>query len=183
MQYPIWPSRAAARCAVTTPLSSTGAFIGMAALVFLGDFVSKSLAVGLWSDERYPLLGRLILIEVVRNPLGAFSTSLGAYTWEINVVGTITAVLLAMIVCPRLARLDAIAPSALGMIAGAALGNLASLVTSPGGVPDFLAIVHGKGTLVLNVADVAAYVGILCCARLVWTLVRAVVGTALGRSG
>jgi len=36
---------------------------------------------------------------------------------------------------------------------------------------------------VLNVADVAAYVGILCCARLIWTLVRAVIGTALGRSG
>lgn len=181
MRYPVSSARAAA--AVTTPLSSTGTFIGMAALVFLGDFVSKSLAIGLWGDERYPLLGRLIQIEVVRNPLGAFSTSLGAYTWEINVASTVTAVLLAMVVCPRLARLDAMAPSALGMIAGAALGNLASLLTSPSGVPDFLAIVHGKGALVLNVADVAAYLGIFCCARLAYTLARAVIGTSLGRSG
>ena len=181
MRYSVSSARAAA--AVTTPLSSAGTFIGMAALVFLGDFVSKSLAVGLWGDERYPLLGRLVQIEVVRNPLGAFSTSFGAYTWEINVAGTVTAVLLAMAVCPRLARLDALAPSALGMIAGAALGNLASLLTSPSGVPDFLAIVHGKGALVLNVADVAAYLGIFCCARLAYTLVRAVVGTSLGRSG
>ena len=155
----------------------------MAALVLIGDLVSKSLAVGLWSGERYPLLGRLIQIDVVRNPLGAFSTSLGAYTWEINVGATIAAVLLAMIVCPRLAQLDAIAPSALGMIAGAALGNLASLLMSPSGVPDFLAIVHGRGALVLNVADVAAYLGIFCCARLAWTLVRAVAGTSLGRPG
>jgi lipoprotein signal peptidase len=69
------------------------------------------------------------------------------------------------------------------MIAGAALGNLASLITSPSGVPDFLAIVHGKGALVLNVADVAAYLGIFCCARLAYTLVRAVIGTSLGRPG
>lgn len=171
------------RRAVTTPLSHTGTFLGMMVLVVIGDLVSKSLAVGLWSGERYPLLGRLVLIDVVRNPLGAFSTSLGAYTWEINVVGTIAAVLLAMAVSPRLARMDAIAPSAMGMISGAALGNLASLVTSPGGVPDFLAIVHGRGALVLNVADVAAYLGIFCCARLAWTLLRLVVGTSLGRRG
>jgi lipoprotein signal peptidase len=156
----------------------------MAVVVMIGDLVSKSLAVGLWGDERYPLLGRLVLIHVVRNPLGAFSTSLGAYTWEINVVATITTVLLAMAVCPRLARLDAIAPSALGLIAGAALGNLASLLASPAGVPDFLAIVNDKGALVLNVADVAAYLGIFCCGRLAWTLVRAVLGeTAFGRHG
>jgi lipoprotein signal peptidase len=171
------------RHSVTTPLSHTGTFLGMTLLVLIGDVVSKSLAVGLWSGERYPLLGRLVLIDVVRNPLGAFSTSLGAYTWEINVGATAAAVVLAMAVCPRLARLDAIAPNALGMIAGAALGNLASLLTSPAGVPDFLAIVHGHGALVLNVADVAAYMGIFCCARLAWTLVRAVVGTSFGRPG
>ena len=182
MWHSRFSSRPSATC-ISTPLSSTGTFIGMTVLVTIGDLVSKSLAVGLWSGERYPLLGRILLIDVVRNPLGAFSTSLCAYTWEINVGATITAILLAMVVCPRLAQLDAIAPSALGMIAGAALGNLASLVTSPAGVPDFLAIVHGHGSLVLNVADVAAYLGIFCCARLVWTLVRAVIGTSLGRPG
>jgi lipoprotein signal peptidase len=183
MRYFRSPVRLPARSLVLTPLSHTGTFIGTMMLVMLGDLVSKSMAVGLWTGERYPLLGRLVLIDVVQNPLGAFSTSLGAYTWEINVVATITAILLVVMVAPRLAQLDAMAPSALGMIAGAALGNLASLLTSPGGVPDFLAIVHGHGALVLNVADVAAYLGIFCCARLAWTLVRAVVGTSWGRHG
>lgn len=183
MRHPRSFVRPQARCAVTSPLSHTGTFLGMTLLVLVGDLVSKSLAVGLWSGERYPLLGRIILIDVVRNPLGAYSTSLGAYTWEINVGATIAAIVLAMVVCPRLAQLDAIAPSALGMISGAALGNLASLLTSPGGVPDFLAIVHGHGALVLNVADVAAYLGIFCCARLAWTLLRAVIGTSFGRNG
>lgn len=144
----------------------------MTVIVVLGDLVSKTLAVALWSGERQPLLGQLVRIDVVQNPLGAFSSSLGPWTWQINVGLTGLAVLLAAAVCPRLARLDALAPSALGLVAGAALGNLTSLVTTPGGVPDFLAIAHGQGALVLNFADVAAYLGLACCARLAWTLVR-----------
>ena len=145
----------------------------MAILVFVGDLVSKILAVGLWTGERHALVGGHVLIQVVRNPLGAFSTSLGIYTYEINFAATVVAVLLTMIVCPRLAQLDALAPRALGLIAGAALGNLASLATSPLGVPDFLAFPHDQGAIVLNLADVAAYIGIACCARIVWSLVRA----------
>ena len=161
--------------ALARPLSSTGTFIGMTVLVMLGDLVSKTLAVALWSGQRQPLLGQLVRIDVVQNPLGAFSSSLGPWTWQINVALTGLAVLLAAAVCPRLARLDALAPSALGLVAGAALGNLTSLVTSPGGVTDFLAIAHGgDGALVLNFADVAAYVGLACLGRLAWTLVRVI---------
>ena len=172
------PQRAFARCAAS-PLSDTGAFIGIALLVMFGDLVSKAMAVGLWSGERYPLLGTRVLIEVVHNPLGAFSTSFGVHTFEINIVATIAAALLAMAVCPRLARFDALAPSGLGLVTGAALGNLASMVTSPGGVPDFLAFAHGQGSvLVLNVADVAAYIGLACCARIAWSLLRAALAPA-----
>ena len=174
------PQRAFARCAAS-PLSHTGTFVGVALLVMLGDLVSKAMAVGLWSGERYPLLGTRVLIEVVHNPLGAFSTSYGTHTFEINVIATITAALLAMAVCPRLSRFDALAPSGLGLVTGAALGNLASMVTSPGGVPDFLAFVHGQGSvLVLNLADVAAYIGLACCARIAWSLLRAALVAARG---
>jgi lipoprotein signal peptidase len=175
------PTRAHAVRVATSPLPDLGTFVGVALLVVVGDLVSKAMAVGLWSGERYPLLGSRVLIEVVHNPLGAFSTSYGAHTFEINVVATLAAALLAMVYCPRLARLDALAPSGLGLVAGAALGNLASMVTSPGGVPDFLAVAHGQGSvLVLNLADVAAYIGLACCARIAWSVLRAAVAAARG---
>ena len=158
----------------TTPITGGAAFVAMAALVAFGDLVTKWLAVGLWSGERYPLLGGTIGIEVVHNPLGAYSTSLGPLTREINIIATVAAVLLTMMVCSRLARLDREAPASLGLIAGAGIGNLVSMLGSPSGVPDFLALNDGRGgALVLNVADVAAYIGIACCLRLVWVVVRA----------
>ena len=172
------PQGALARCAVA-PLPDTGTFIGVALLVMLGDLVSKAMAVGLWSGERYPLLGTRVLIEVVHNPLGAFSTSYGAHTFEINAVATTVAALLAAAVVPRLARLDTLAPSGLGLVAGAALGNLASMMTSPNGVPDFLAVSRGQGSaIVLNLADVAAYIGLACCARIAWSIMRAAYAAA-----
>jgi lipoprotein signal peptidase len=172
------PRRALARCAAA-PLPDTGTFIGVALLVMLGDLVSKAMAVGLWSGERYPLLGSRVLIQVVHNPLGAFSTSYGVHTFEINAIATTVAALLAAAVVPRLARLDALAPSGLGLVAGAALGNLASMLTSPSGVPDFLAVSHGQGSvLVLNLADVAAYIGLACCARIAWSVMRAAYAAA-----
>ena len=54
------------------------------------------------------------------------------------------------------------------------MGNLASMLGSSGGVPDFLAVSNGSGgALVLNLADVAAYLGIACCLRIAWTVIRA----------
>ncbi len=158
---------------ITAPISHGASFLAMTGLVAYGDLVTKWLAVGLWSGETYPLVGRIVAIQVVHNTLGAFSTSLGRLTWEINVAATLIAVLLATAVCSRLARIDSIAPATLGLIAGAGVGNLASLVGSSGGVPDFLALNDGRGgALVLNVADVAAYIGIICCVRLAWAVVR-----------
>jgi lipoprotein signal peptidase len=153
----------------------------MAGLVAYGDLVTKWLAVTLWSGERYPLFGGLLGIEVVHNPLGAFSTSLGPLTREINIAATLVAVLLTMAVSSRLARLDQGAPASLGLIAGAGIGNLASMLGWSSGVPDFLALSGGGGSaLVLNVADVAAYIGIACCLRLAWVVARAAAAQAEG---
>jgi lipoprotein signal peptidase len=151
----------------------------MAGLVAYGDLVTKWLAVTLWSGESYPLLGRLLGIQVVHNPLGAFSTSLGPLTREINIAATLAAVLLSMAICSRLARLDQEAPASLGLIAGAGIGNLASMIGYASGVPDFLALSDGRGSaLVLNVADVAAYIGIACCLRLACVVLRAAAAQA-----
>ena len=145
----------------------------MAGLVAYADLVTKWLAVTLWSGERYPLLGPVLGIEVVHNPLGAFSTSVGPLTREINIAATLVAVLLSMAVSSRLARLDQEAPASLGLIAGAGIGNLVSMLGSSSGVPDFLMLSDGRGSaLVLNVADVAAYIGIACCLRMAWIVVR-----------
>ncbi|NUS47569.1 MAG: hypothetical protein HOQ15_08235, partial [Gemmatimonadaceae bacterium] len=87
---------------------------------------------------------------------------------------TVMAVLLSSAVSGRLAALDATAPATLGLVAGAGLGNLASLLGSSAGVPDFLAVSDGRGgALVLNLADIAAYLGIVCCVRLAVGLMRA----------
>jgi lipoprotein signal peptidase len=159
---------------VTSPITGGASFAVMAGLVAYGDLVTKWLAVTLWSGEHYPLFGRMLGIEVVHNPLGAFSLSLGPLTREINIAATVVAVLLSMAVSSRLARLDRGAPESLGLIAGAGIGNLTSMVGSTAGVPDFLALSDGRGgSLVLNVADVAAYIGIACCLRLAWIVVRA----------
>ena len=158
----------------SAPITGGASFAVMAGLVAYGDLVTKWLAVALWSGEQQPLFGRTLGIEVVHNPLGAFSVSLGPLTREINIAATVVAVLLSMAVSSRLARLDRGAPESLGLIAGAGIGNLVSMVGSVSGVPDFLALSDGRGSaLVLNVADVAAYIGILCCLRLALIVVRA----------
>ncbi len=159
---------------ITSPISHGATFIAVAALVVYGDLVTKWLAVTLWSGETHPLIGGLVGIQVVHNTLGAFSTSFGHLTWEINVATTVMAVLLSSAVSGRLAALDATAPATLGLVAGAGMGNLASLLGSSAGVPDFLALNDGRGgALVINLADVAAYLGIACCLRLAWTVIRA----------
>jgi lipoprotein signal peptidase len=158
----------------TTPFPHGASFVAMAGLVVYGDLLTKWVAVTLWSGETHSLINGWLAIEVVHNTLGAFSLSLGRLTWEINVATTVIAVLLAIAVSGRLAALDATAPATLGLVAGAGMGNLASLLGSRTGVPDFLALNNGHGgALVLNVADVAAYLGIVCCLRLAWGLIRA----------
>ena len=161
----------------TTPVSHGVTFVAIATLVVAGDLATKWLAVMLWSGETHSLLGGRMAIQVVYNTLGAFSTSLGHLTWEINVATTVMAILLSTAVSTRLAAFDATAPAALGLVAGAGMGNLASLLGSSAGVPDFLALNDGRGgALVFNLADVAAYLGIAFSLKLVWTLVRATLG-------
>lgn len=157
----------------SVPITGGASFAVMAGLVAYGDLVTKWLAVALWSGEQQPLLGRLLGIEVVHNPLSAFSISLGPLTREINIAATVVAVLLSMAVSSRLARLDRGAPESLGLIAGAGIGNLTSMLGNTAGVPDFLALSDGRGSaLVINVADVAAYIGILCCFRIAFVVAR-----------
>ncbi len=142
-------------------------------LVIVGDLASKQLAASLLTRGDVPL-GGPVRLALVYNDQAAFGFSLGAYTWLANVALTLTAVVLVMSVWRGLAAVDAAAPYALGLIGGAALGNLISLLASPAGVIDFVAIDYGGGReLVLNLADVAAYIGLALLAQTAWAILRA----------
>jgi lipoprotein signal peptidase len=154
-------------------------FTAVALLVVLGDLVTKDLAVALLADGGVSLgalghaLGERVRLTVLANTQGAFGLSFGPHTWNVNVGLTFAAIALMAPVCRDLARIHSSAPQTLGLIAGAAGGNLVSLLTPPHGVPDFIAWDHGGGhELVFNVADVAAYVGIVLMARVALALLR-----------
>ena len=138
----------------------------IAALVALGDLMTKQVAL-LWIgalDAR--TTGAAIRFGVVHNDKGAFGLTAGNYTFEVSLALTLAAIILIVPVARDLARIDERAPIALGMIAGGAIGNLVSLLLSPAGVVDFIAIQRADGAgLVLNVADIGAYAGVALLMR------------------
>ena len=145
----------------------------VAVLVVLSDLVSKQLAALLLAGRDVPL-GDAVRLALVHNDKFAFSLTLGDYTWPINLAVTVSAAVLVVPVCRELAAIDPSAPYGLGLIGGAALGNLVGLVGSPAGVIDFVAIHYGGGReLVLNLADVAAYLGLALTARTGWAILGA----------
>lgn len=137
----------------------------IALFVAAGDLSSKWIASRLWSEQPARLTD-WISMAVVHNDAGAFGWSVGAYTWQLNLALTFAAVVFIIPVTRDLAHIDRRAPAALGLIVGGALGNLASLVLPPRGVVDFIAVNWSAGhSLVLNVADVAAYAGLAMILR------------------
>ncbi|HWP04039.1 MAG TPA: signal peptidase II, partial [Gemmatimonadaceae bacterium] len=130
-----------------------------AGVVALIDQLSK-LAAGLWLHGDVGLAPGLSL-TLVHNPAGPLGVSLGAWTRGLNAVLALVTIGLVLAVARDLARAVRHATLALGLIAGASLGNLLSLAITPAGVPDFVAVeARGKG-IVINVADIAAYAGVV----------------------
>jgi signal peptidase II len=145
-----------------------------AGVVVVLDLVSKYLADGWLSDWRdVPIVDGAVRLVLVHNDQAAFGVSLGAHTWQINCVLTIVALTLTALLCRPLVSIDRWAPVMLGLIAGAAAGNLVSLIASPYGVVDFVAVGEGEGReLVFNLADVAAVTGLVLTVRTVVTVLR-----------
>lgn len=137
----------------------------IAVLVALGDYVTKEAASRLVGGNP-TVFSDWLQFAVVHNPAGAFGLSVGPYTWQLNLALTIAAIVLMLPVSRDLSRVDPLASRALGLVVGGALGNFVSLVGSPHGVVDFIALSLPSGTgLVLNVADVAAYTGLAMILR------------------
>lgn len=136
----------------------------IALLVTAGDLATKAAAKALLADEA-TWFASWLHFAVVHNDQGAFGWSAGVYTWQLNLALTLSAIVFMIPVTRDLARIDAQAPRALGLIVGGALGNLASLVTSSHGVVDFIQISFETTGIALNVADVAAYAGLAMILR------------------
>lgn len=136
----------------------------IALLVTLGDLATKAAATELLSHEA-TWFASWLHFAVIHNDQGAFGWTVGAYTWQLNLALTLSAIGFMIPVTRDLARVDPRAPTALGLIVGGALGNLFSLITSPHGVVDFIQIDLERHGIALNVADVAAYAGLAMIVR------------------
>ena len=142
-----------------------------AAGVVVIDQATKAAALsGLSQDERIPLLGDLLGLQLAFNPGAILSLGAG-YTWVLTLFG-IGAVGLLMVVALR-ARTRGRAIG-VGLILGGAIGNLIDRVFSPPGfgvghVTDFLAY----GDLFIgNLADVALGAGVIVLALSLWSAKR-----------
>lgn len=143
----------------------------VALLVAAGDLLTKQAAVLMLGNDA-TVFSSWLRMTVVHNDAAAFGVSLGAYTYQVNLIVKLSAIFLMLAACKDLARIDRDAPIALGLIVGAALGNLASLLLQPAGVVDFIALSIGGGVeLVLNGADIAAYAGLALLGRTVWRVI------------
>lgn len=163
--------------ALATPASSSQQialrFMGWATLVLMADLVTKQWAVTSLADRAVPLVDWFSLF-LVFNTGAAGGVSLGPYTWLINLAGTAATVAMVVAVVLPLARVDARAAAAMGMVAGGALGNLASLLGEARGVPDFLALRLTDAYVVFNVADVGLWAGASLLIPVTMGLVRTI---------
>lgn len=151
---------------ITKASIPSASFAACALAVAAIDVGSKAMATSFLGQRDIPVFGEVVRLAVVLNDQSAFGVSLGPYTWHINFALTALALALSAALCPALTRIDVWAPIMLGLIAGAAAGNLFSMLFSPHGVVDFVAVSRGDGReLVFNLADVAAALGVLLIVR------------------
>ena len=133
-------------------------FLAWTALLLAADLVSKHWAISGLTD-RFVGIADGVALFLVYNKGALGGMSLGPQTWLINVVGTALTILLVASVVVPLAHFDRRAPMAMGLVAGGAMGNLASLIGEPRGVPDFLGVRLSDAWIVFNVADIGLWLG------------------------
>lgn len=155
----------------TAPASPIQRLLSVALLVTAVDALSKVAAESLLSGRTIPR--GFLSLALAHNTGTAFGLTVGAYTWQLNVVMTIVAMLVVIPVARDLSKVDRRAPLALGLIVGGAAGNLLSLATSSQGVVDFIAVQWQAGhALIVNLADVAAYAGLVLIIRTGFIIAR-----------
>lgn len=150
-------------------------YLGIAAIVLAADLLSKEAAVRMLGvGVSVPLVDRVSLF-VTFNKGVVGGTNIGSYTLPLNVLVTTVALLLISVIVRQLAAVDARSVSALALVFGGALGNMASMLFGPEGVADFFAVrLSDSTTIVMNVADAALWIGALLLLPVVVRLARAV---------
>jgi len=124
----------------------------VAVLAYASDQLSKAVALDTLADgEQHPFLGQLIRLRLIGNPGAALSLGAGS-TWIMT--GIAIAVLVAIVVVAR--RLGSRAWAiALGLLLGAALGNLTDrFVRPPGGGQGHVVDFIDYHWFIGNVADI-----------------------------
>ena len=143
------------RPSILSPLirdSAIRRYAGIAVAACGVDLLTKEIAVRSLGETGWVLLTDRLSLTLVWNTGAAGGTSIGPFTWLINVVVTVLA---------------------LGLVSGGAVGNLASIVAGPVGVADFLAVrLSDDLTMVANVADLFLWAGALTLVPVGATLVR-----------
>ncbi|MBL0939436.1 MAG: signal peptidase II [Gemmatimonadaceae bacterium] len=153
----------------------TRRFSMVAAAALLIDLATKESAVRLLGTDGYVSLTDRLSLFLVWNTGVTGGVSVGPFTAQLNVIVTVLALWLVITVVRPMASVDPRAASALGLVTGGALGNLASILVGPPGVADFIGIrLSADATMVANVADFALWGGALMLAPVALTLVKLV---------
>ena len=161
---------ARAAAALTEP-QLAARFFPLAFVAAAADLASKAWAISALSVESIAL-GPWLSLSLAYNRASAGGVWLGENTRALNFTATGIIVGLVIMIAPELVKVDRRSWRALALIAGAGLGNMASLLSGRG-VPDFIALHHGRGAWVLNVADLVLVAGLALLAGTVARLARA----------
>lgn len=152
------------------------ACLAAAAVVMIDQTTKAAALAGLRQDERIPLVGELLGLQLAFNPGAILSLGAGT-TWVLTLFGVGAVGLLVFVAARARTRGRAVG---LGLMLGGAIGNLIDRLFSPPGfgvghVTDFLAY----GDLFIgNLADVALGAGVLVLGLSLWSAKRRSAWTA-----
>jgi lipoprotein signal peptidase len=156
----------------------------VALLLTVADLVTKQIAVARLGSGLDLDLGPALRLTLLYNDALAWGLSGGGWAFALTAAGTVLLLAAIALVLRPLAAVDTSAPRMLGLVVGAAVGNLASLLVWPAGAPDFVAVDGGAGTeWVFNVADFGLFVGLALCCRTTWRIALAARAELAARPG
>jgi lipoprotein signal peptidase len=163
------PSRSSSVTASSGVMTRYFALAGMAAA---GDLLTKALAASVLTEGHMIALTKRVAFMLVYNTGSAGGVMIGPFTWALNVMVTLAAILMVMRIVTPMAAVDTRATLALALVSGGAFGNLASMVAGPEGVADFFAVgLTQSTTIVMNVADLMLWSGALLLVPVVLRLI------------
>lgn len=175
MQVVLSASASRHRSTVATASSVMTRFLTVAMIAMGIDLATKAVAANALGDGGMVSISERLAFLLVYNTGTAGGASIGPYTWLLNVTVTLLSLGLVLGIVKALAQVDPRSTLPLALVSGGALGNLASMLTGPEGVADFIAVqVTSTSTVVLNVADVWLWSGAMLLAPVVVRLVAAV---------